>query len=115
MNTCLNALRAEKCRPELRLADLNDEEADVVEKVIAMERSPNPAEQLAARDLAHKMLQTLSARDRLIISLLDLEERSVEEVRELTGWNVSVIKVRAFRARTKLRKQFGRIMKEHHP
>jgi len=107
VNTCLNALRAEKCRPELRLADLTEDESEVLEKIGTTDKAPNPAEQLAARDLARKMLETLSPRDRLIITLLDLEERSVEEIKALTGWNASVIKVRAFRARLKLRKQFA--------
>jgi RNA polymerase sigma-70 factor (ECF subfamily) len=112
VNTCFNALRSERCRPELRMADLTAEEADVLEQVVSTDKAPNPAEQLAARDLAHRMLETLSPKDRLILSMLDLEERSVQEVREFTGWNVSVIKVRAFRARTKLRKQFAKVMKQ---
>ena len=37
---------------------------------------------------------------------------SLREIRELTGWNASLIKVRAFRARKKLRKQFAKILKE---
>ena len=94
------------------MADLNEEEADVLENVVSTDKAPNPAEQLAARDLAHKMLETLSPKDRLLLSMLDLEERSVQEVREFTGWNASVIKVRAFRARTKLRKQFAKVMKQ---
>jgi RNA polymerase sigma-70 factor, ECF subfamily len=110
VNTCLNALRAERCRPELRLADLNEEEADVLEKVMTADKAPDPSEQFAARDLARKMLETLSPRDRLIITLLDIEERSVEEIKESTGWNASVIKVRAFRARMKLRKQFSKVL-----
>jgi RNA polymerase sigma-70 factor (ECF subfamily) len=112
VNTCLNQLRAEKCRPELRWADLNPEEAETLEKVAARAKGPDPAEHLAARELAHKMLETLSPKDRLILTMLDLEERSVEEIRELTGWNASLIKVRAFRARMKLRKQFARMLKE---
>jgi RNA polymerase sigma-70 factor (ECF subfamily) len=44
--------------------------------------------------------------------MLDLEERSVEDIRQRTGWNASLIKVRAFRARAKLRKQFGKLMRE---
>ena len=112
VNTCLNALRAEKCRPELRLADLSEEESEMLEKFGVTDKAPSPSEQLAARDLAHKMLETLSPKDRLIITLLDLEERSVEEIKKMTGWNASVIKVRAFRARMKLRKQFANVMKE---
>ena len=112
VNTCLNQLRAEKCRPELRWADLNQDEAETLEKVAARAKEPDPFEQLAARELAHKMLETLSPKDRLILTMLDLEERSVGEIRELTGWNASLIKVRAFRARKKLRKQFAKILKE---
>src|SRR6059036_1356139 len=40
VNTCLNALRAEKCRPELRWADLNEGEAEVMEKVLATAKEP---------------------------------------------------------------------------
>jgi len=111
VNTCLNQLRAEKCRPELRWADLNEAEAEALEKVVSRAKDPDPSEQLASRELAHKMLETLSPQDRLILTLLDLEEHSVEEVRERTGWNASLIKVRAFRARLKLRKQFAKAMK----
>jgi RNA polymerase sigma-70 factor (ECF subfamily) len=112
VNTCLNQLRSERCRPELRWADLKEDEAEVLEKVVSTSKGPDPSEQLAARELAHKMLETLSPKDRLILTMLDLEERSVEEIRERTGWNASLIKVRAFRARIKLRKQFAKIMKE---
>jgi RNA polymerase sigma-70 factor, ECF subfamily len=110
VNTCLNALRAEKCRPELRWSDLSEDAAEVMEKVVTAAKEPDPSEQLSARELAHRMLESLSPRDRLILTMLDLEERSVEEVRERTGWNASLIKVRAFRARRKLRKQFARMM-----
>ncbi|PYK96258.1 MAG: RNA polymerase subunit sigma-24 [Verrucomicrobia bacterium] len=112
VNTCLNQLRSEKCRPELRWADLNEAEAEVLEKIASTSREPDPSEQLVSRDLARKMLETLSPKDRLILTMLDLEERSVEEIRERTGWNASLIKVRAFRARKKLRKQFARVMEQ---
>ena len=112
VNTCLNALRAEKCRPELRWADLSADEAEVMEKVVARSKEPDPSEQLAARELAHKMLESLPPKDRLILTLLDLEEHSVREIRQRTGWSASLIKVRAFRARKKLRKQFRRVMEQ---
>jgi RNA polymerase sigma-70 factor (ECF subfamily) len=44
-----------------------------------------------------------------------MEGRSVQEIRQATGWNVSLIKVRAFRARQKLKKQLQRLMKENTP
>jgi RNA polymerase sigma-70 factor (ECF subfamily) len=39
----------------------------------------------------------------------------VAEVGQITGWNGPVIKVRAFRARRKLRKLFERLMAEKLP
>lgn len=46
----------------------------------------------------------LSADERLVITLLELEERSVRETAALTGWSESNVKVRAFRARQALKK-----------
>jgi RNA polymerase sigma-70 factor (ECF subfamily) len=48
----------------------------------------------------------------LVLTLLHLEGRSVAEVRQITGWNAPVIKVRAFRARRKLRKHYENLMSE---
>ena len=59
-----------------------------------------------------RLLGGLAPKDRLVITLMHLEGRTIEEVRELTGWNQAVIKVRAFRARAKLRKSLDRLMRE---
>jgi len=66
---------------------------------------------LAARDLLEKLLGSLSPQDRLVVQLLHLEERSVAEIRRLTGWSEPMIKVRAFRARKKLQK-FLKLLEE---
>jgi RNA polymerase sigma-70 factor (ECF subfamily) len=113
VNTCLNQLRAEKSRPELRWADLSEDQAEVLEKVVQHGEEPDASEQVASRELAQKMLAMLSPQDRLLLTMLDMEGRSVEEIRQKTGWGASLIKVRAFRARRRLRKQFDRLMKEH--
>ncbi len=110
VNTCLNALRAEQRRPEVRHADLTEEEEAVVEKLAASRPADDPAERVAARDLAQRLLERLSPADRLLLTLLDLEGCSVDEVRQRTGWNQSLIKVRAFRARRKLRGQLHELL-----
>jgi len=46
----------------------------------------------------------LNPSERLVITLLHLEERSSQEVSRMTGWSVSLVKVKAFRARHKMRK-----------
>jgi len=57
----------------------------------------------------------LKPHDRLVINLMNLEGRTIEEVKQITGWNEAVIKVRAFRARGKLRKLFKNLLREEMP
>ena len=61
------------------------------------------------------MLARLEPAERLLLTMLHLEGRSVAEVGAATGWNGPVIKVRAFRARRKLRKHLAQLMAERHP
>jgi RNA polymerase sigma-70 factor, ECF subfamily len=63
-----------------------------------------------ARDLAGKLLSRLSAEDRLVLTLLDVEGLSVSEIAELTGWTTSKVKVRAHRARASLRRVLERFL-----
>jgi len=112
VNTCLNALQAEKIRPELRWADLTEEEEHVIQTLDSTSEDLEPGQSLAARDLTDKLLDCLKPNDRLLVNLLHVEGRSVEEVRRMTGWNISMIKVRAFRARKRMRKHMDVLMKE---
>jgi RNA polymerase sigma-70 factor, ECF subfamily len=112
INTCLNQLAAEKARPELRWADLSQEQTEVLEKEMSGPGELEPAGNLAAREIVEKLLAGLPAPERLLLTLLHLEGRSIAEVQQITGWNVPVIKVRAFRARRKLRKAYERLMSE---
>jgi RNA polymerase sigma-70 factor (ECF subfamily) len=61
---------------------------------------------MASHELVHKLLDQLKPDDRMVLQLLDMEQKTIAEIGELTGWNTSLIKVRAFRARRKLRSMF---------
>jgi DNA-directed RNA polymerase specialized sigma24 family protein len=41
--------------------------------------------------------------------MLDLKQKTIAEISLLTGWNASLVKVRAFRARRKLQKLFAEL------
>jgi RNA polymerase sigma factor (sigma-70 family) len=108
VNTCLNELRAEKRRPEWRLGDFDEETSSAIERLARREtdvRTPDDAR--VAKELLTKLLAQLPPNDRLLITLLHLEERSVQEIHALTGWSRTAIKVRAFRARAKMKKMLG--------
>jgi RNA polymerase sigma-70 factor, ECF subfamily len=66
----------------------------------------------AARQLVEHVLNQLSPPARLVITLLEIEERSVKEIARLTGWSVPLVKVRAFRARAEMRRILGRIAQD---
>jgi RNA polymerase sigma-70 factor (ECF subfamily) len=105
VTTCLDHLRRQQRHPEVRWADLTEEEISVVESLGAAELAEDEQNSRHAQELIQRLLQTLLPEDQMIIRWLDLEEQSVEEIRQKTGWSASLIKVRAFRARRKLRQQ----------
>ena len=106
VTTCIDHLRAQKRRPEFRWADLSESEADVLDAVLTNEREVPANDALAATELVQKLLGQLKPDDQLVLRLLDLEQKTIAEIATLTGWNQSLIKVRAFRARRKLQKLF---------
>ena len=112
VTTCLDALRAEMRRPELRWADLGEGEREWVEFFVGEEPAPTPVDTMGAREAADRLLSFLAPDDRLVLTLLDLEERPVAEISALTGWGQSAVKVRAFRARQKLRKHALQMYKD---
>ncbi|MGH7970829.1 MAG: RNA polymerase sigma factor, partial [Limisphaerales bacterium] len=113
VNHCLNAIRAQKARPEWRMADLSEEQAEALEAVTREgEQDPHPSHLIGARELVERLLQALSPADRLLIRMLEMDELSIDEVRQRTGWSATYIRVRAFRARRKLNRRFANLRKE---
>ncbi|HZP60291.1 MAG TPA: RNA polymerase sigma factor [Opitutaceae bacterium] len=112
VTTCIDQLRAQKRRPEFRWADLSENEAEVLDNVLTSERDVAPDDALAAHELVHKLLDQLKPEDRMVVQMLDLEQRSIAEISQLTGWNQSLVKVRAFRARGKLKKLFEELKRK---
>jgi RNA polymerase sigma-70 factor (ECF subfamily) len=64
-----------------------------------------------ARELLSWALGQLSAEERIILELTYLEGRSIRETAERLGWSIANVKIRAFRARQKLRKRLTRLIK----
>jgi RNA polymerase sigma-70 factor (ECF subfamily) len=109
VNTCLNQIESEKVRPELRHADLSVEQQAVIENLAISTDELAPDQQFASRQLVEHLLAALKPVERLAIDLLYLQGRSVEEIRKITGWSAALIKVRAFRARQKMKQQLAKI------
>ena len=104
VTTCIDHLRAQKRRPELRWADLSERETQVLDTAVSNENDVSPDDAVEARELVHKLLDRLNPQDRLVIQYLELDQKTIAEISALTGWNQTLVKVRAFRARRKLQR-----------
>jgi RNA polymerase sigma-70 factor (ECF subfamily) len=93
----------------VRHADLSVEEQAVVENLASSTDELAPDQRFASRQLVDHLLATLKPIERLVIDLLYLQGRSVEEIRKITGWSAALVKVRAFRARQKMKQQLAKI------
>jgi RNA polymerase sigma-70 factor (ECF subfamily) len=109
VNTCLNQIQSEKVRPEVRHADLSVEEQAVIENLASSTDEVPPDQRFSSRQLVEHLLTALRPVERLAIDLLYLQGRSVEEIRKITGWSAALVKVRAFRARQKMKQQLAKI------
>ena len=108
IRTCYDFLRAHQRNREANFSELTDSEGDWLDRFV-LDPDASQEDSIAARQLVERLLEMLSPAARLIITLLEIEDRSVREISQLTGWSVPLVKVRAFRARAEMRKCLKRI------
>ncbi len=116
VNECYDYLRKRRVRKLVYESDFSEEDAHRME---ASEPAIDPAapmdRALAQRDLVTKLLERVSAEDRNLILLKEVEGHSVEELASMTGLNENTIKVKLFRTRQKLLKAAQRLMRNKVP
>ena len=99
---------------EVPMSALTEKHPQWVEQVISQKSEESLDElesQMEAKEILDWALGKLSAGNRMVLELVYLEERSVQEAAELLGWSKANVKVRLFRARMKLEKLL-RMVKE---
>ena len=111
VHTCYDFLRSHQRNRESSFSELTEPEGDWLERFVTQPESAS-ADAAAARQLVERVLEKLSPPARLVITLLEIEDRSVKEISKLTGWSVPLVKVRAFRARAEMRKIVARLAKD---
>jgi RNA polymerase sigma-70 factor (ECF subfamily) len=111
VHTCYDFLRHHQRNRETTYTELTTEENDWIERFASSPESASDDSD-AARQLVRRLLDMLSPSARLVIQLLEIEDKSVKEIAELTGWSVPLVKVRAFRARAEMKKCLARITRD---
>ncbi|HEX3799242.1 MAG TPA: sigma-70 family RNA polymerase sigma factor [Verrucomicrobiae bacterium] len=111
VHTCYDFLRGHQRNRETAFSEMTETEDDWLERFVT---NPDTAadDASAAQQLVQRVLAQLSPPARMIIQLLEIEEKSVKEIAQLTGWSVPLVKVRAFRARAEMKKCLARLTKE---
>lgn len=111
VHTCYDFLRGHQRNRESAFSELTDPEQDWLDRFVTQPESASENAD-AARQLIGRIMEQLSPPARLIITLLEIEDRSVKEISKLTGWSVPLVKVRAFRARAEMRKLLAKITQD---
>lgn len=105
-NTCLDIIRAQKRRPEGLVDDIDG--FDLRQLRDAAYRCAE--KKVIGEDLARKLLSHVDSEDRALLQMLYAEELGVAEIASQFGWSVSKTKVRAWRARHKLKRVLKRYL-----
>jgi RNA polymerase sigma-70 factor (ECF subfamily) len=111
VRTCYDHLRVHQRNREHAMMELADEEIQFIEQHAQAPIHDDDTAQ-ASRELLNKVLEQLSPAARMVIQLLEIEDKSLKEVAQLTGWSVPVVKIRAFRARNEIKKVLARVTRE---
>ena len=110
VNTCYDALRRKRTRPEHTISDMLFDDESWQDRLGNIPEASDREEQEQARELVHTVLDQVSDRARIVLTLQELEGRTIKEIAGITGWSESLVKVQAFRARKEMRAAVERFL-----
>ena len=110
INTCYDVLRRKRNRPEYTISDTLFDDESWQDRLDKIPEASDREEQEQARELVHTVLDQVSDRARIVLTLQELEGRSIREIAGITGWSESLVKVQAFRARKEMRTAVERFL-----
>jgi RNA polymerase sigma-70 factor, ECF subfamily len=110
VNHCYDYLRRERVSPVATFSEISEEGAPPSVLDLAQPGSSGSAteRQMIARDLVQKLLSRAPEADRVILTLKEIEDLSVEEVGRILKLKESTVKVRLHRARKRMLEDFQR-------
>ena len=113
LNACYDALRRKRNRPDQTISDMLFDDESWQDRLSNIPDASDRVGLEEARELVYTVLGQISDRARIVLTLQELEGRSLLEITEITGWSESLVKVQAFRARKEMRASVERfLMKE---
>jgi RNA polymerase sigma-70 factor (ECF subfamily) len=108
VNACYDYLRKKKRRPELRMSDLTEQQVTMADAVAAGKTTETEEAKRQVRDTVEALLGGVSAEDRILLLLKEVEGLSLRELEQIYRVKENALKVRLFRARQRVLKAFDR-------
>ena len=112
VNTCYDALRRRTKHCEQAVSDLMFEDESWQNRLDNIPDSEDQESLDKANELVHSVMEQISNKARIVLTMQELEGRSIKEISELTGWSISLVKGQAFRARKEMRAAVERFLKK---
>ena len=110
VNACYDALRRKRNRPEHTLSATLFADESWQDRLGNIPDASDRVGLEEARELVYTVLGQISDRARIVLTLQELEGRTIKEIAEITGWSESLVKVQAFRARKEMRASVERFL-----
>ena len=110
VNACYDALRRKRNRPDQTISDMLFDDESWQDRLGNIPDASDRVGLEEARELVYTVLGQISDRARIVLTLQELEGRTIKEIAEITGWSESLVKVQAFRARKEMRASVERFL-----
>ena len=107
VNASYDYLRKSRRRLESRMADLSEQQVMIADAVAGSKAQSDASERRRVVDTVNGLLSAVSAEDRLLLTLKEVEGLSLKELEKVYDVNENALKVRLFRARQRVLKKFA--------
>jgi RNA polymerase sigma-70 factor (ECF subfamily) len=117
VNECWDYLRKKKVRRLVYEADLSEEQLRKLDSAPehsfgASQHREDAGRRVEQRQLIERLLGQLEEKDQMMLVMKEVEGFSVEEIGEVLSLNVNTVKVRLFRARSRLVETYRKRMQK---
>jgi len=112
MNACYDYLRRKRREVDVRMADLSEEQVMAVDAALSGKRALEDNEKEGARELLDVLLNRVSAEDRVLLVLKEIEGLTLKELSAVYKVNTNALKVRLFRARKRVLRAYDEMIEE---
>ena len=113
MRTCCDYWRKEKRNRQVSLSSLEEEHNEWIERVgvvKSVDEFESEVSRKETREILDLVMRQLPAEDRILVDLVYFEGWKLKDAAEVLNWQLSKTKVRAMRARNKMREYIKEIL-----